>query len=75
MLRDNDIIKRDEKILVPGKNDVKHVTYSVKYTLKSNNFEDKIENIYHKFFPDEELKENTIKQHLFNAILNEEKLI
>lgn len=63
LLRDNDIIKRDEKILVPGKDDVKHVTYSVKYTLKSEAFEDKIEKIYKKYFPEKEvIKENIIQQ-------------
>ena len=68
MLRDNDIVKRDEKILVPGKDDVKHVTYSVKYTLKSDTFEDKIEKIYNRYFPDEELKENTIKRKIMESI-------
>ena len=73
LLRDNDIIKRDEKILVPGTNDVKHVTYSVKYTLKSDKFEDKIEQIYKKYFPDEEeIKEGVIKRHVISSILNEE---
>ena len=68
MLRDNDIVKRDEKILVPGKDEVKHVTYSVKYTLKSDTFEDKIEKIYNRYFPDEELKESTIKRKIMESI-------
>ena len=52
VLMDNGILKRDEKIFVPGKDDVKHVTYSVKYTLKSDTFEDKIEKIHGKYFPE-----------------------
>ena len=73
LLRDNDIIKREEKILIPGKDEVKHVTYSVKYILKSDKFEDKIEQIYKKYFPDEEeINEGIIKRHVLSPILNEE---
>lgn len=72
LLRDNEIIKRDEKILVPGNDDVKHVTYSVKYTLKSNAFEDKIEQIYKKYFSDNEIKEGVIKQRVLRDVLTED---
>ncbi len=54
LLMDNNILKRDEKILVPGKDAVEHVKYSVKYTLSSDKFEDKIEGIYKKYFGEKE---------------------
>ena len=54
LLMNNNIIKRDEKILVPGKDDVKHVQYSIKYTLKPESFNDKIEKIYKKYFGEED---------------------
>ncbi len=60
LLMDNEIIKRDERVLIPDKDNVKHVTYCVKYKLKSKNFEDKIERIHRKYFGSDKLNESGI---------------
>lgn len=67
LMRDNEIIKREEKILVPGKDDVKHVQYSVKYTLKPDSFDDKIEKIFNKYFGEVEKKKINEEMDMFSC--------
>lgn len=59
------ILKRNERIMVPGKDDVKNVQYNVKYTLinpmfgsNSETFENKLEKIHKKYFGSEKLDES-----------------